>query len=284
MSSFISLQYAYYTMIILQEWRWYKLFSGKSVFAIGLLCLTLSSCYTVYKPPTNFKTIPRDTTLSGFITNDFQSKIIKGDILSITISSLSANEDAIFNFSGSGGNSSASTLGNGFLVDSAGNITVHKIGAVKAEGLTRKELAKKLETAMLPFMKDPIVNVGYLNRKVTVLGSVKAPTIVAMQAEQMPLLDVLVLSGDLTEEANRKDIMIIREKENTKEIKHLNLEDHSIFSSPWYYVQPNDIVYVPAEINQSKIAEEKRRNQQMTITLVASSVSLLVALVNIFTR
>lgn len=106
----------------------------------------------------------------------------------------------------------------------------------------------------------------------------------ALQAEQMPLLDALVLCGDLTEEANRKDIMIIREKGNTKEIKHLNLEDHSIFSSPWYYVQPNDIVYVTAGINEEKIAEEKRRNTQMTITLVASSVSLLVALVNIFTR
>ena len=274
----------YYTMTVLQEWSGYKFFTGKFFLGLGFFTLTLTSCYTVNKPPTNFKTLPRDTTLSGFVTNDFQSKIAKGDILSITISSLSATEDAIFNFSGAGGKSSVNTLGSGVLVDSTGNISVHKIRQVKAEGLTRKELAKALETAMLPFMKDPIVNVGFLNRKITVLGSVKAPSVVALQAEQMPLLDALVLCGDLTEDANRKDIMIIREKGNTKEIKHLNLEDHSIFSSPWYYVQPNDIVYVTAGINEEKIAEEKRRNTQMTITLVASSVSLLVALVNIFTR
>ena len=274
----------YYTMTVLQEWRWVKFFKGRFFLGLVFFVLSLSSCYTISKPPTNFITLPRDTTLSGFVTNDFQSKIAKGDILSITISSLSATEDAIFNFSGAGGNSSVNTLGSGFLVDSTGNISVHKIGQVKAEGLTRKELAKALETAMLPFMKDPIVNVGFLNRKITVLGSVKAPSVVTLQAEQMPLLDALVLCGDLTEDANRKDIMIIREKGNTKEIKHLNLEDHSIFSSPWYYVQPNDIVYVTAGINEGKIAEEKRRNTQMTITLVASSVSLLVALVNIFTR
>lgn len=271
-------------MIILQEWKRYNFFSGKIFFSLAFIGLIFSSCYTISKPPTYFNTLSKDTTLNGFVTNDFQSKIAKGDILAITISSLSTNEDVIFNFSGAGGNYSATNIGNGFLVDSMGNISVHKIGQVKAEGLTRKELAKKLETEMLPFMKDPIVNVGYLNRKVTVIGSVKAPAVVPMQAEQMPLLDALVLCGDLTDEANRKDIMIIREKGNTKEIKHLNLEDHSIFSSPWYYIQPNDIVYVPAGINEAKIAEEKRRNRQMTITLVASSVSLLVALVNIFTR
>ena len=97
--------------------------------------------------------------------------------------------------------------------------------------------------------------------------------------EQLTLLDALVLSGDLKEKANKTDIMIIRESGTEKKIKHINLEDHSFLSSPWYYMQPNDIVYVMADKGVSE-KEERRRTLQTTLSLVASGVSLIVIILN----
>jgi polysaccharide export outer membrane protein len=96
-----------------------------------------------------------------------------------------------------------------------------------------------------------------------------------MPEEQLSIIDVLVMSGDLTSTARRDNIMIIRETGNEKKIKHINLEDHSVFSSPWYYVQPNDIVYVaPDDVKRTK--DEKRARFQTTMAIATSTVSLLV--------
>ena len=95
----------------------------------------------------------------------------------------------------------------------------------------------------------------------------------------MSLIDVIVSTGDMKENANRSDILIIREENNEKKVKHINLEDHSIFSSPWYYMQPNDIVYVQTDKNKSD-KDEKRRTLQTTLSLIASGVSLVVIIIN----
>lgn len=244
-----------------------------------LLMILISSC-KVTKNSYYFQTLQKDTTLKNFITQDYESKIKKGDNLGIVVSSLSQQEDIIFNQAAGATVSSAGTMSaNGFMVGDDGNIQLHKIGAFKAEGFTLKELKGKIKEALSPWMKDVVVNIKYLNRKVTVLGEVTRPSVLAIDGDQMPLIDALVLSGDVTENAKRNDIMIIREEGEEKKVKHVNLQDHSIFSSPWYYLQPNDIVYVFPD-NERKIKEEKRKDLQSTMALVVSGVSLVVIVVD----
>ena len=153
----------------------------------------------------------------------------------------------------------------------------------KVVGLTRKQLSKNLEKELLPYMKEPIVSVQYLNRKVTVLGEVVTPKIIYMSEGKMPLIDVIVSCGDMKENAIAQDIMIIRDSSNQKIIKHINLEDNSIFSSDWYYSKPDDIVYIKK--NSAQIdKEERKRTFQTTISLVASMSSLLVIILNILLK
>ena len=100
-----------------------------------------------------------------------------------------------------------------------------------------------------------------------------------MQEEQISVLDALVLSGDVKKEARRDHIMVIREEGNEKKVKIINLEDHSIFSSPWYYLQPNDIVYVlPDEEKRQKA--ERRARFQSNFAVASASISLLVILID----
>lgn len=250
-----------------------------------LVVIVISSC-SIPKNSYYFKTLSRDTTLSGFVTNNFESKIQKKDVLAITVSSLSSEMDMQFNgaaLARTDDINRSAQAAKGYLVNEQGTILIHYLGNVTAEGLTRRQLQDKLEKELLPFMKEPIVTVQYLNHKVTVIGDVAKPQVLNMPEEQISLLDVLVVSGDMNETATRKDVMVIREGSNVKNIKHLNLEDHSIFSSPYYYVQPNDIVYVLPD-NDKYIRDEKRLRTQSTVGLVSLGFSVLITLLNILLR
>lgn len=241
-----------------------------------------SACRTP-KMGTYFKTVTKDTTYTGFVTNDFESKIQKKDVLVITVSSMSRDMDERFNAAAAVASTVTQGATPGYLVNDQGNITIHFIGVVPAEGLTRKELKEKIEKALLPYMKDPIITVQYLNHKVTILGEVTKPQVFNMPEEQLSLIDVIANSGDLKENADRKKIMIVREIKNEKQVKYVNLEDHSIFSSTWYYVQPNDIVYVLPD-SKKYVKEENRKKFQTTLSLVASFASLLITIINVILR
>jgi polysaccharide export outer membrane protein len=179
-------------------------------------------------------------------------------------------------------NNSINTSTNyGFWVNNEGSIVLHLLGIYNVEGLTKNELAAKLEKDLLPFMKEPIVTVAFLNKKITVIGEVSSPKVLYMNKEEMNLIEVLVNSGEFKENAMVQDIMVIRDSADHKIIKHLNLEDHSIFMSPWYYIKPDDIIYVKKDYDRYD-KEERRRTLQTTVSLTATTISLIVIIINIF--
>jgi len=251
-------------------------FSFVSLLGWVLLATVLFASCTTTKQSVYFKTIQSDTTISGFVTNDFESKIRTGDRLDIKVTSLSSVEDEQFNKA-----AAVSTVPemSGFLVEKDGRVLLHRLGYVTAAGLSRRELALLLQSQLLPFMKEPIVNVGYLNHKVTVMGAIGTPQVMNMPEEQMSIIDVLIKSGDIQKEGLKNKVMIIREEGTDKKVKLLNLEDQSIFTSPWYYVKPNDIVFVPQDGAKLE-KEEKRRNQQNTLTLVLTFASFLLIILD----
>ncbi len=243
------------------------------IIVLVVIVFLFSSC-KVTQPSAYFKTLQKDTTLKNFITNDFELKIIKGDRLSINVSSMSPVDDAFFNsITSAGSGSGNATSTGGCFVQQDGTVLLHRLGAYKVEGLTRRELSKKIESSLLPYLKDPIVQVNFLNHKITLLGEVSTPQVLNLPEEQISIIDALVLSGDVTPNATRSNITIIRENGNEKQVKHINLEDNSIFSSPWYYVKPNDIILVAADTNKY-VKTEKRQKLQNTLSLVATGVSL----------
>ena len=247
---------------------------------IGLAGLfILSSCSTTRRY-NYLKNIQGDTTLTGLVTNDFESKIQKGDQLSIVVTSLSAAEDQQFNKAAAVSGSAAMS---GFTVYPDGAVLLHRLGRVQAAGLTRRELQQKLQTDLLGYIKEPIVNVGYLNHKVTIIGAVGKSQVLPMPDEQLNIFEVLVNAGDINPEGKKDQVMIIREEGNTKKVKIVNLEDKAIFSSPWYYIQPNDIVLVKADTEQQE-RTEKRTRTQTTIGMVTGAASFLLIIIDRITR
>jgi polysaccharide biosynthesis/export protein len=251
-------------------------------FIVTSFVLLLSSC-GISKQSQYFRKLAKDTTLTGTVVNNYESTIVKGDRLAISVTSLNPQEDLIFN--GAVASTSAGTGASvgGYLVQENGTIQLHRLGSIMVEGLTRRALIKQLEKKLEAYTKDPLVQVTYLNHKVTVIGEVARPQVYNMGEEQISILDLLVQSGDATPNANRADITIIREEGNTRNIKHVNLEDNSIFTSPWYFIKPNDIVLVNADANKY-IKSERRNRLQNNLSLTASIVSLALILLSTFVK
>ena len=142
-----------------------------------------------------------------------RSKIKKNDQLLINISSLNREEDLTYNAAaaaGAVGSSTGSGSSVGYLVDGNGNIQLHRLGSIHAEGMTRRELKDKIQKDISPYLKDPVVTVRYLNHRITVLGEVSKPSVIQMPEEQLSLLEVLGSTGDVTQFARRDNILIIK--------------------------------------------------------------------------
>ncbi len=263
----------------------YHKYSLYSIQFFSLILLFFSSCKVTEPPNTRyFKNLLKDTSFVTASNKYTEFKIRKNDQLGIIIASSSREEDALFNAPSGSGASTASggSITSGYTVDANGNIQLHKLGEIKVIGMTRRELKDKLQKDLLPYMKDPIVNVTYLNHKITVLGEIKMPKSVNMPQEQLSILEVLAEAGDVSELARRDNILVIRESETGKETKYINLEDKAILGSPWYYLQPDDVVYISP--NEYKITEAKRLKKQQNLTIATSVVSLALIIYNSFIR
>jgi polysaccharide biosynthesis/export protein len=242
------------------------------------------SC-TVTKQSYYFKDIKRDTVINNTAFTFDALKIKKTDILNIAISSLSKEEDAVFAAQEKvGSNSTSVSALPVFPVDVNGNIHLHKLGMVKAEGMTRIELKNALEKQLQPYLKDPVVAVNFANHYITVIGQVGTPQRLNMQEERVSIVDVMAQSGNANENARLNNVMLIRQTDSGgKEFKHINLEDNSIFTSPWYYIQPNDVVVVNPD-EQRILRRERRERYQQTASIVLQALSIVIIITQIFKK
>ena len=139
-----------------------------------------------------------------------------------------------------------------YTVTNDGYIILPAVGKVKVEGMTTDETAKRIEESIQEknLIKDPGVTVRLLNGRVAVIGAVKTPQVVNLTSERNTILDVLAKCGDVDDTGLRQKVCLYREENGKRIMYRLDLTRADIFSSPAYYVQQNDMIYV--EPNKSK--------------------------------
>lgn len=244
-----------------------------------VVAILFGSCVST-KKAIYFNNIP-DSTIR-FTIQSLEPVIQNNDLLSISVSSLNSTATEIFNApniamiqtsTAAGGNMTAS----GYLVDQEGFIKFPVLGNIKGAGLTKKALSEDITKRLIESKQllDPIVNVRYLNYKVTVLGEVSRPSVINVPNEKITLLEALGLAGDLTLYAKRDNIMVLREEGPNKVIKRLNLNSSEVLTSPYFYLKSNDVVYV--EPNKIKVGSTSRVNQWLPVILSALTLGIVLA-------
>ena len=198
----------------------------------------------------------------------------KNDLLTIKISSLNAKASADFNQSS--GAEGANNQGASYMIDNSGNIEIPMLGTIKAEGLTKKQLKERVTDVILEkkLLLEPIVEIRQLNFDVTILGEVTKPTVINVPSERISLVKALGLAGDLTIYGKRDNILLIREEDGARVTRRLNINSSEFLNSPYYYLKPNDVVYV--EPNGAKVAVSGRSQQIIPIVFTGISILLLV--------
>jgi polysaccharide export outer membrane protein len=221
-------------------------------------------------------------------TNIPEPVINPNDLLSISVSSLDPQSTLMFNApntpvaTAAGGNS-ALQQAVGYLVNRDGMIKFPILGEIKAQGLTKKELETNITRQLLDkkLLFDPIVNVRFLNYRVTVLGEVAHPGVITVPSEQISILEALGQAGDLTINGKRENVAIIRQhNDGTRTVNRLNLNSSNVLRSPYFFLQSNDVVYV--EPDKAKTAGASR--SQQLLPSILSGVSILVVVITALIR
>lgn len=227
----------------------------------GLICLALLILITSCSPKRNlvyFSDLPTTTDFSTPVKNYTPPKIQADDILSISVSSLNAESNVLFNNvllpANNNSNVIAEKIDDGYLVDKGGAINFPVIGKISLAGLTKEQATEKMTDLIKQHVKNPIVNIRYLNFKVTVIGEVTKPATFVVDTDKINVLEALGLAGDMTAFGKRENVLIIREKDGVRTTARINLNNKDVLSSPFFYLQQNDVVYVEPE-NKSKLSQ-----------------------------
>ncbi|WP_276480600.1 polysaccharide biosynthesis/export family protein [Paraflavitalea pollutisoli] len=223
--------------------------------------------------------------------------IQKGDLLSIALfsdnpvatSAVIRQQGATPSVStGDNGPIGSSSLGSAttlptYLVSQTGEIQLFKLGTIKVEGWSKDQLADTLEAmyAKADLLKNPYVEVRLMNYKITLIGEVTRPGTYSIPTEKVNIFEALGLAGDITVYGKRNNVMVVRESKGKREFQQLDLSKPEVFGSPYYYLQPNDMVIVDVAKNKGAV------NDQITvrnITVAASVLSTIAIFINIFSR
>lgn len=162
--------------------------------------------------------------------------------------------------------------GKGYLVDAEGNIDFPILGKMQVEGLKTSDVKKMIEGRIKEsgYIKDPLLFVEILNFKYTVLGAVERNGTFTSDGERVTLLEAIANAGDLTSKARTDRVAVIREMGTERKMFVHDLRSTDIFSSPCFYLQQNDVVYVEPKYKKRDV--EDRSWQISTFLLSLASV------------
>lgn len=253
--------------------------SYKSVIAIAAAFIFFSSCI----PTKNLKYFSNlsDSAIVHLPNLEKPKPVIMSeDILDIRISGANEQTAALLNaYAAPAAQANAANPTVGYVVDVNGNVEFPIIGKIHAAGLTREEFRDRLRERVSKYLKDPLVSVRFSNFRFSVLGEVKSPGSFLIPQERVTVLEALGLSGDMTAYSKRTNVKVIRDSSGNREVGQLDFTNKDIFTSKYYYLQRNDVVYVETEKTKSRFEDFSRIS-----TIVATAASVIALAITVLRK
>ena len=222
----------------------------KSILCLAALGWLVSACVPtkemIYLQPAE------GTSTEVFSYDREEYKLQVNDILDVKISSLNPDVNAIFNASSMAtmqvAQATAQRGGDlyymtGYSVTESGEIDIPFVGKVHVAGQTLDQAKINIDSTVGGFFNNYHLQVKLGGIRFSALGEFNRPGKQVVMQNQATIFEAIALSGDLNVVARRDQIRLIRQYPDGTRIHKLNLLDQSIIGSPYYFIQPNDVIY-----------------------------------------
>jgi len=192
--------------------------------------------------------IATENSISAVLAKPY--RLQTNDVLSINIKAIDPKLVTIFSTTGSNeaGKSDSDLYFSGFTVDDHGNIRMPILGELNVIGYTLDEIRIRIEKQLLEeyFKKEAniFVTVRLAGFKYTINGEVGSTGTKVLFQEHVNIMEAIANSGDIAITGNRKAVTIIRQSPTGSEMHDIDLTDVNVMNSPYFYLQPNDYIYV----------------------------------------
>ena len=258
----------------------------RKLLATTFFVLLLSSCKSEKNSLTYFEDI-KENKEGSFELPDYSVKLQQDDELLITVNSSEPAAVQYYNMPlanpaqrdilQANSNPQLQT----YIIDNEGNITFPMLGTSHLAGLSIEDATALLTEKVREDVTDAIVRLELLNFNINVLGEVKAPGRYKISNRKITVLDALAMAGDMTEFGVRENVTVIREENGKLVYHHMNLNSSEIFTSPYYYMQQNDVVYVAPNKAQQDASKYNKNNtyKVSVISTIVSACSVVVSLI-----
>ena len=173
-----------------------------------------------------------------------------------------------------------------YTVDADGEIDFPVLGKIYVAGMKREEIAECIKNELIKenLVKDPVVTVEFANLCISVLGEVNNPGRFSIDRDRLTVLDALSMAGDLTIYGNRNKVMVLRQEGEVQRVYGLDLTSgNHVYTSPAYYLQQNDVVYVEpnaVKARQSTVNGNNVRSTSFWISLASLLTSIGILIFN----
>lgn len=247
-----------------------------------MLLLVTTSCLTkkemVYMQNDKLK----EQVPTSFNNQFTTYKLQPNDVLSVKVLSVDPDMSELFNItnpvSSFGVADPGSMYLSGYSIDSEGFINLPTVGKLQVAGLTTTQAQDLIQRGLSRYINDATVVVKLISFKVSVLGNVARPGYFYVYNERANLFEVLGMAGDLTQGGNRENVKLIRQNPAGSEVVLLDLTDPNLVESQYYYMQPNDVLYIEPRKTQLK------RENLIVVSAVLGVISTAALLVNFFVK
>jgi polysaccharide export outer membrane protein len=230
----------------------------KPLLIAALTLLFFSGCsmkeYTLFQDEDRSE---EPTDINETVYHDemvFENKIQPNDRVGIMVYNQSGPGQltSMISSRGTQTGSTATEETTGLLVTQDGTVDLPLIGSVKIEGYTQDGAAKYLMQEYGKYLRSPYVTVEIMNQRIFLLGEVKTPGVVQVTNGTMNLIEAIARSGDLTDYAERRGILVIRGDLRNPHVRMIDLTQMSTVKISSLYLKPNDIVYVQPRASKGR--------------------------------
>ena len=254
---------------------------SKHIILIGIITIVLSSCVSqkklVYLQNKELAEIAAKKEFINKRTEDY--KVQAGDNLYIKISAMDDRASELFNSVDPRYSQNQNDVGvylNSYTVSDDGYIEFPLKGKIMVLNLTIEKIKFKIQEVLSEFLKESLVIVKLVNFNLTCLGEIKNPGQYKVYQDKITIFEAIAMAGDLGDFANREKVKLIRQTKKGAVIHTLDLTNQNILESDYFYLMPNDVIYVePLKGKQFTFAE-------FPYTVVLSALTTFILILNYF--